>query len=83
MTTLTMQFPEKVFAATRSDPLHFSRDMRIAAAATWYSHGRISQEIAAEIAGLDRTDFLMELAALKMDVFQVDLDELRQELARD
>ena len=82
MNTCTMQFPDKVFAATRSDPVQFSRELRIAAAATWYSQGRVSQELAAEIAGLDRADFLMELAGMKMDVFHVDLTELKQELSR-
>ena len=82
MTTLTMQFPENVFAATRSDPELFSREMRLAAAATWYAQGRISQEIASEIAGMDRTGFLDEMAAMKKDVFQVDFDDLKKELSR-
>lgn len=82
MTTLTMEFSEKVFAATRNDPQHFAREMRLAAAAAWYEQGRISQEMAAWVAGVDRTDFLMSLPAMRKDSFVVDFEELDQELAR-
>ena len=82
MTTLTMEFPDKVFAATRNDPTHFAKEMRLAAAAAWYEQGRISQEIAAWIAGLDRTDFLMSLSSMRKDSFAVDSEDLDKELAR-
>ena len=80
MTTLTMQLSEDVFAAVRSAPRDFLKDMRLAAAANWYESGAISQEIAAEIAGLDRTDFLLALARMGRDSFVVDLEELKQEI---
>jgi len=54
--------------------------MRLAAAVHWYSRGEMSQEKAAEVAGLDRTDFLMALARLKVDAFVVDFGALRREL---
>lgn len=82
MTTVTMEFSEKVFAATRNDPSRFAKEMRLAAAAVWYEQGRISQEIAAWIAGLDRTDFLMSLASMRKDSFTVDFEDLDKELAR-
>ncbi|MCP4696428.1 MAG: UPF0175 family protein [Gammaproteobacteria bacterium] len=56
------------------EPRHF------AAAVYWYQKGSISQEKAAAISGLDRTDFLFALAAEKIDVFVVDMDDLKQEL---
>ena len=82
MTTVTMDFPDKVFAATRNDPSHFAKEMRLAAAATWYEQEKISQEVAAWIAGLDRTDFLMALASMRKDSFTVDFEDLDKELAR-
>lgn len=39
-------------------------------------------EKAAMIAGLNRRDFLRELAARKVDVFEVDPEDLERELAR-
>jgi len=80
MTTLTLQMPEEVFAAVRSGPDLFLREMRLAAAARWYATGTISQEVAAEVAGLDRTDFLLALSRMGQDSFAVDLAELKSEI---
>ena len=42
----------------------------------------ISQEVAARIAGLDRTEFHLALARLGKDSFKVDLADLGRGLAR-
>lgn len=83
MTTLTLEFPEEVFSALRRSPAEFGREMRLAAAIHWYSRAEISQEKAAQIAGMSRAEFLGELARRKVDVFSVDPDDLQRELARD
>ena len=54
--------------------------MRLAAAILWYQRGEISQEKAALLAGLNRRYFLEVLAQYKIDVFQVDFNDLEQEL---
>jgi len=82
MQTLTVEVPEQAFAALRYAPQEFLREMRLAAAVTWYEQGRISQELAARLAGLNRTDFLLGLARMGRDSFQVDFDDLDRELAR-
>ena len=82
MTTLTVEIPEKVFAAMRVDPDEFVIEMRLAAAVSWYEQGKISQEVAARIAGLNRTDFLLALARMGKDSFKVDFADLDRELAR-
>ena len=82
MPTITMDLPEEAFAALRRSPTEFAREMRLAAAIHWYSRGEISQERAAEIAGLDRTDFLTTLAERHVDVFAVDMESLDEELKR-
>jgi predicted HTH domain antitoxin len=82
MTTITLQLPETAFSALRRSPAEFARELRLAAAIHWYSRGIISQERAAEIAGLDRTDFLLALASERVDAFVVDLDDLKRELER-
>jgi predicted HTH domain antitoxin len=56
--------------------------LRLAAAIHWYQRGEISQEKAASIAGLDRTDFILALSREKVDVFNVDFDDLQRELER-
>jgi predicted HTH domain antitoxin len=82
MTEITLRLPEEVFSALRRSPDEFAREMRLAAAIHWYEHGEISQEKAAEIAGLDRTDFLMALAREQENAFVVDMDDLKRELER-
>ena len=44
---------------------------------------KISQERAAQLAGLDRTDFILALTREGVDAFVVDFDSLRKELADD
>ncbi len=82
MTTLTMQLPEDVFSALRRSPDEFVQELRIAAAIHWYQRARISQEKAAQIADLNRSELLRMLAREEVDVFTVDFDDLARELER-
>ncbi|QYX32263.1 UPF0175 family protein [Sphaerospermopsis torques-reginae] len=82
MTTITLELPEEIFSALRLSPNEFVQELRLAAAIHWYQRGEISQEKAANIAGLDRTDFILALSREKVDVFHVDFDDLQRELER-
>ena len=82
MPTVTLDLPEEVFSALRRSPTEFARELRLAAAIHWYARGEVSQEKAAQIAGLDRTDFLLALAREQVDAFVVDIEDLKQELNR-
>lgn len=82
MATVTLELPEDVFSALRRSPEEFARELRLAAAIHWYARGEISQEKAARIAGLDRTDFLLALAREGVDAFAVDFEDLERELRR-
>lgn len=81
-TTLTLDLPEGVYASLRRSPEEFGLELRLAAAVHWYSRGLLSQERAAQLAGLDRTDFLLALAREGVDAFAVDFDDLDRELER-
>lgn len=82
MSTVTLELPDDVFSALRRSPEEFARELRLAAAIHWYERGQISQEKAAGIAGLDRTDFLKALAREGADAFVVDFKDLDRELER-
>lgn len=56
--------------------------MCLAAAIHWYERDEISQEKAAQIAGLDRLDFLSALAREQANAFVVDIADLKRELDR-
>jgi len=64
----------------RKDPGEFVSEMRIAAAVKWYELGMISQEKAAEIAGLSRADFISALNRLQVSPLQYSTEKFHQEL---
>lgn len=82
MTSLTFDVPEAVLNALRVSPEQFGPALRLAAATHWYSRARISEEMAARVAGPSRARFLEELSRAKVDAFVVDFDGLERELGR-
>ena len=80
MPEVTVQLPESAFAALRKDPGEFASEMRVAAAAKWFELGMVSQEKAAEIAGLSRANFISSLSRLRVSPLQYSPEELREEL---
>jgi predicted HTH domain antitoxin len=82
MTAITIEFPESTLSALRRAPEQLEGEVRVAAAIHWYQQARISMERAAECAGMNRAEFLEELARRKVDVFVVDEADLRSELQR-
>ena len=80
MAELIVQLPESAFAALRKEPAEFAVEMRIAAAVKWYELGIISQEKAAEIAGLSRGQFINALNRLHVSPIQYSHEDLIEEL---
>jgi len=81
MTTIQILLPDEILSALKELPGELETELRIAAAIHWYQQGTLSQERAAQFAGMDRADFLAELAKRHVDVFRVDFDDLRREIA--
>ena len=77
--TINMTLPLGVFSALKKTPDEFANDIRLTAAVKWYEMGVISQEKAAEIAGLCREDFLMSLSRFRVSPFQYTAEEVLQE----
>jgi predicted HTH domain antitoxin len=80
---LRLDMPEDVFSALRKSPDEFTKELRLAAAVKWYEMGIISQEKAAEIAGLMRADFIFSLSRFKVSPFQYSVQEMKEELERE
>ena len=80
MAALNITVPDSSLSVLRRSPTEFVRDMKLAAAMHWYSQGAMSQERAAELAGLNRRDFIRALARENLDVFVVDDESLAREL---
>lgn len=77
---LQLDMPEGAFSALRKEPAEFTKELRLAAAVKWYEMGIVSQEKAAEIAGLSRSEFISALARFKVSPFQYTADEIEKEL---
>lgn len=77
---LTIELPVEAFSALRRSPEEFGHQMRVAAAIHWYSNHEVSMEKAALIAGMNRRDFLLELSSRRIEVFDVNIADLRREL---
>jgi len=80
MATITYDLPPSAFAALHLSPKEFAREMRVAACVQWYAQGLVSQERAAEIAGLSRAEFIEELFRRRVPACQVTLEELIEEI---
>lgn len=78
---LKVEMPEGVFSALRQDPDGLIKELRLAAAIKWYEIGKISQEKAAEIAGLSRQKFIFSLSKYGVSPFQYTIDEIKEELS--
>ena len=78
--TVELQVTDEVLATLRLDPGSYVAELRVLAAAKLYELGRVSQERAAEIAGLRRVEFIEALAAYHVSPFQDTLESLRDEL---
>lgn len=74
--SISLEMPQDIFAAMHQSPKEFTLELRLAAAAKWYELGIVSQEKAAEIAGLSRNNFILSLARFKVSPFQESVDEL-------
>lgn len=83
MATLTIEIPDSVFPALNRSPDELIREMRIESAVQWYAQERVSQEKAAEIAGISRAELIDELARRRIPVIQLAFDELMDEVRRD
>ncbi len=79
--TYSIELPESSFSALRKTPAEFIQEMKYAAVVKWYEAEMISQDKAAEIAGLSRYDFLNLLARYQVSALQYSANLIDEELA--
>ncbi|VAW42242.1 hypothetical protein MNBD_CHLOROFLEXI01-3831 [hydrothermal vent metagenome] len=78
--TYPIKLPKSAFSALRKSPAEFVQEMKYAAVVKWYESEMISQDKAAEIAGLSRYDFLSLLSRYNVSTIQYTPDQLEEEL---
>ena len=80
MRTVTIPYPDDLPEALGQSPESFERQIRFLVAAKIYELGHISSGQAADLAGINRAEFLEELGHHRIPVFNYSLSELEQEI---
>ena len=81
--SVTIDLPVEVFSALKKSPQAFTDELRLTAAVKWYEMGIISQEKAAEVAGISREEFIFSLKRFGVSPFQYSAREVLEEVGYD
>ncbi len=73
---IVIEIPEKILLAEKVNETEFGRELRVLAAVKLYELGRLSSGRAAELAGMSRVEFLLNLGRYKVFPFEGELSDL-------
>ncbi len=82
MSTVTIELPESVLLSAGQSRDEFVREAKLVLAAKLFETGRISSGKGAEICGISRVDFLLEMGRRGIPIIQLDEEELKREFER-
>jgi predicted HTH domain antitoxin len=77
MKRVEIELPDETFAGLDRESADLAAELRAAAAAKLYEVGRVSQEVASQIAGVSRSEFLSVLSRLQVSPMQESAEEAR------
>jgi predicted HTH domain antitoxin len=76
---ITIDIPETVLLAEKTDEANFARELRVLAAVKLYELGRLSSGRAAELAGMSRVEFLSSLGRYRVFPLASELGDLEHD----
>ena len=75
MKRVEIDLPDETYAGLNRESAELAAELRAAAAAKWYEVGRVSQEVAAQIAGVSRSEFVSVLSRMQVSPMRESMDE--------
>jgi len=78
---LRIPYPEDLPRAANQTPEEFEDELRFLVAAKLYELGRVTSGRAAQLAGVDRVEFLERLGTYQISGFNYGAEELEEEIA--
>lgn len=82
MASVTVEIPDDLLVKLRIGGSEPGEALRLAAAFSLCSRGQLSTSQAARLAGLAYADFLEAAGQAKIELFPVNLEELKEEISR-
>jgi len=73
---VVVNVPEKILLAEKTDEVAFGRELSTLAAVKLYELGRLSSGRAAELAGVSRVEFLMNLSRYRVFPLASELEDM-------
>ena len=81
MATPTLQYPPEIFGALGKEPDELEAEGRLLLALKYYENGELSSGLAAQLAGISRTEFTYLLGKHGLSPFGETPEELEESLA--
>jgi predicted HTH domain antitoxin len=82
MSQIVLEIPDRSLEALSNSPETAGKELRLAAAMKLYEIGKLTSGGAAELAGIERVEFLARLRDYGIRTFRLSDEELREDVAR-
>jgi predicted HTH domain antitoxin len=80
MKKLTLEIPEEILISLKEDPQEFAKDILMLSAPKLYEMGKLSSGRAASLTGVSRVYFLQSLSQYNVPIFDLNKEDLKQDL---